>query len=70
MKTKRNLSGMFVRSLNNKTNKWDDVCFEDLENDQMDEYLEKCTPEFIKGITKLMANTLFEIGEELGLVKE
>ena len=61
---------MYIRIQNKETQKWENVCFEDLEEEQQDAYLETQSLTFIKEVAKLMANTLHEIREQFDLIKE
>ena len=70
MKTKRNLSGVFIRSKNKDDGKWDNVCFEDLEQEEQDVWLDGLSKEQVSNLSKILACTLNEIGDQLDLTKE
>lgn len=70
MKAKRSLSGVYFRSQNEKTNKWENVVFEDLPEFEQNEILDKYTPDQVKSLVKILANTLNKIGEELDIIQE
>jgi len=69
MKTKRNLSGIYFRS-KNEAGKWDSICFEDLNEIEQDNQMKERTTEWLTSLTKQLANTLNEIGEQLDIIKE
>jgi hypothetical protein len=69
MKTKRNLSGMFFRYKAPEAEKFDNVCFEDLPESEQDRILNMANPEFMKGIVKILANTLNEMSEKFDIIK-
>ncbi len=70
MKERRNLSGMYFRSKNEETGKWDNVCFEDLTTEEQDEQLNGRNEEWLKSLVKGLANTLNEIGDQFDIAKE
>jgi hypothetical protein len=70
MKTKRNLSGIYFRSKNEVTNKWDNVCFEDLSADEQHIILTIKDKGFTERLAQRLADTLNEIGEEFNIEKQ
>jgi hypothetical protein len=55
---KRNLSGIFFR-INNQN-----ICFEELTEEQMDEVMVGRSEEWIKSLAKKLAQTVFKIGKD------
>ena len=70
MKVKRNLSGIYFRSLNEETGKWEAIVFEDLSEEEQDRYMEGRSEEWIKNLAKQLANTINEIGEITEIAKK
>lgn len=70
MKVRRNLSGVFFRSKNEETGKFDNVVFEDLSEEEQNKFMEGRNEEWLRHMVKIMANTINEIGEETGIAKE
>jgi len=68
MKTKRNLSGIYFRQQNKETGKWENVCFEDCEEEKQLEILSKNENGFVERLAILLANTISRIGEELDIM--
>ena len=68
MKTQRNLSGIYFRQQNIDTSKWENVCFEDLEEEKQLDILNKNEVEFVKKLAVLLADTINRIGEELDII--
>lgn len=67
MKEKRNLTGCYFRSFNNETQSWENRCFEDLNEEEQNKILSEKSPEFIKGLVKILSNTLNDIGNQFDL---
>ena len=70
MKTKRNLSGVYFRSRNKETNKYEPIAFEDLASDEQDGIMDGRSEEWLKSLAKQLANTLNSIGEQFDIEKE
>ena len=64
MKTKRGLSGIYFRSKNEETGKFENVAFEDLEVDKQDTYMKDRNKKWLKSLAKQLANTLNDIGDQ------
>ncbi len=62
MKTKRNLSGIYFRA-KNPEGKFENVVFEDLSEQQQDEVMNERPEEWLKSLSKQLANTLNDVGE-------
>jgi len=61
MPDKRNVSGIYFRSQNKETGKWENICFEELSEEEQDKILDTKDVAFIKGLVKLLSNTLNNI---------
>jgi len=55
MKKKRRLSGIFFRSMNEETGKWENVVFEDLSKEQQDKVMDGRSEEWVKSLAKKLA---------------
>lgn len=67
-KIKRNLSGVYFRA--KRGEKWDNVCFEDLTDQEQDDILSKAKPVFVIGLAKQLANTINEVGGYADIYKD
>jgi len=70
MKERRNLSGIYFRSQNPETGKWENVVFEDLSEEEQDKFMEGRDKEWVMSLAKQLANTINEIGNQLDLMKD
>lgn len=68
MKVKRNLSGIYFRSQNPETKKWENIVFEDLSEEEQDKYMAGRSEEWLKTLVKQLANTLNLIGDQFDIV--
>lgn len=66
-KTQRGLSGIYFRSKNKETHKWENVVFEDLSEEEQDKKMEGRSEEWLKSLAKQLANTLTAIGEQFDI---
>ena len=66
---KRNLDGVYFR-IKNEDNKWDNICFSDLTEEQQDEVMKDRGEEWLKSMCKILANALKTIGNEFDIVCE
>lgn len=66
MKKQRNLDGVYFRV--KRDDKWCNVCFSDLTNDEKDEILSSRSDEWLKNMCKILADTIYSIGEQFGIV--
>lgn len=48
--------------------KWDNVCFSDLTDEEMDEILKDRNEEWLKSVCKILGRTIRDIGDSLDLV--
>ena len=69
MKTKRGLSGVYYR-VKVDDGKFENRVFEDLSASQQDEILNKYKVGELRGLAKILANTLNTIGEQFDLTSE
>ena len=67
MKERRNLSGIYFRSKNETTGKYDNVVFEDLTEEEQDKMMEGRGEEWLKSLAKQLSNTLNNIGEQFDI---
>jgi len=70
MKVRRNLSGVYFRSKNEETGKFDNVSFEDLSEEEQNKFMEGRNEEWLRSMVKIMADTINEIGEHTGIAKK
>ena len=70
MKTQRNLSGCYFRFKNPETGEWDNICFEDLPEEEQLKQMEPHDIEWHKRMIIILADTLNEIGEYTDIVKQ
>jgi len=70
MKTKRNLSGIYFRSENKDTGKWENTCFEDLTEAEQDRHMLNRGDEWVKSLAKQLADTLNRISEQFDLMSD
>lgn len=70
MKVRRNLSGIYFRSQNKETGKWENICFEELSEEEQNKQMENRGEIWIKNLAKQLANTLNEIGDKFDIIKE
>ena len=64
-KEKRNISGIYFRA--KKDNKWQPVCFEDLELSQQRDILTTKNREFVDNLVIKLADTINEISNQFNL---
>ena len=67
IKTVRNLSGVYYRSQNKETKSWENVCFEDLPDDEQENILGIADEAYLKRLIKILATTLNDIGDKFGI---
>ena len=70
MKKRRNLSGIYFRSQNEKTKEWENVCFEDLTEDEQNKVMSKRGEKWTKSLAKQLANTLNDIGKQFDIISK
>lgn len=67
MKNKHNLSGVYFRSKNIETGKFDNVVFEDLTLEEQNERMKDKNEEWLKSMVIQLADTLHDIGEQFNI---
>lgn len=65
---KRSLSGIYFRVKNGE--KWDNVCFEDLPEDEQKRVMENRNIEWLQSISMQLAKTLKDIAEKFDITAE
>jgi hypothetical protein len=68
-KEKRSQSGVYYRSKNQETGKFDNIVFEDLPENEQDEILDRYDKKQISRLCKILANTINEIGNYTDIAK-
>lgn len=61
----RNLDGVYFRIKRN--NKWHNICFSDLTEEEMVYVLENKDEKYLKALCKILANALRGIGDQLDI---
>ena len=64
----RNLDGVYFRM--KRDDKWQNICFSDLSDDEMEEVMQNRTTEWLKSLCKILGHTIREIGDQLDIVME
>lgn len=62
----RNLDGVYFRI--KREEKYDNVCFSDLTEEQMDEVLKDRDEEWLRSMCKILGKTVRRMGDELDIV--
>lgn len=61
----RKLDGVFFRV--NRNGRWQNVCFSDLTEDEIDEVLESKNREWLKSLCKILGKTIKCIGDKFDI---
>lgn len=61
----RDLDGIYFRV--KRDGKWDNVCFSDLTDEEMDAVLEGRDIEWLKSVCKILGRTIKRIGDEFDI---
>lgn len=64
----RNLDGVYFRV--KRDNEWQNICFSDLSDDEMEEVMQGRTDKWLKSLCKILGNTIKDIGDQLDIVME
>lgn len=64
----RNLDGVYFRI--KRGDSYDNVCFSDLTDEQMDEVLKDQSEEWLRSLCKTLGKTIRKMGDELDIVAE
>ena len=65
MTTKRDLDGIYFRVKRGK--RWENVCFSDLTDEEMDKVLEGHSVQWLKSSCKMLGRTIRRIGDEFDI---
>lgn len=68
MKKCRDLDGIYFRV--ERDDKWQDICFSDLTEDEMYDIMDSKPEGWLKKMCVILANTLYGVGEELDLYQK
>lgn len=61
----RKLDGVYFRI--KRDNKWQNICFSDLTEDEMDDVLKDRDPEWLKSMCVILGKTIKKIGDDLDI---
>ena len=64
----RNLDGVYFRM--KRDNKWQNICFSDLSDNEMEEVMQDRPVEWLKSMCKILGHTIRDIGDQLDIVME
>ena len=64
----RNLDGVYFRIKRDDT--WQNICFSDLSDDEMEEVMKDRPIEWLQSMCKILGKTIREIGDQLDIVME
>lgn len=64
----RNLDGIYFRI--KRKDKYEDVCFSDLTEDEMNEVLKDRDIKWLKSLAKMLGRTIREIGNQFDIICE
>ena len=65
MKKKRELCGIYIRW--ERDGKWQNICFSDMTEEEMDEFLATKNKEWVDSLAKVLADRLYDIGEKFDI---
>ena len=64
--TKRDLDGVYFRVC--RDGKWDSICFSDLTKVERDIMMTDRGEEWLRNLCNILADTIYDIGEQLNIV--
>ena len=64
----RNLDGIYFRV--KREDKWQNICFSDLSDTEMEDVLKNRTEEWLKNMCKVLGRTIKYIGDQLDITRE
>lgn len=64
----RNLDGVYFRI--KRDDKWQNICFSDLTEKEMDDVMNGRPEEWLRSLCKILGKTIKDIGEQLDIVME
>ena len=62
----RNLDGVYFRI--ERDGEWQNICFSDLTDEEMDKVMETRSEKWLKQMCKILANSLKDVGDEFDIV--
>lgn len=64
----RNLDGVYFRI--KRDNSWQNICFSDLTEEEMEDVMKDKSEEWLRNMCKILGETIKNIGEQLDIVME
>ena len=64
----RNLDGVYFRI--KRDGSWQNICFSDLTEDEMDDVMKDRPDEWLRNMCKILGKTIKNIGDQLDIVME
>ena len=64
----RNLDGVYFRI--NRDDTWQNICFSDLSDNEMEEVMQDRSVEWLKSMCKILGHTIRDIGDQLDITME
>ena len=64
----RNLDGVYFRI--KRDDEWQNICFSDLTDDEMEEVMKDRPVEWLKSMCKILGHTIRDIGDQLDIATE
>lgn len=64
----RRLDGVYFRV--KRDGKWQNICFSDLTDEEMDSVMDGRTTEWLRSMCKILGKTIKSIGDQLDIVME
>ena len=64
----RNLDGIYFRI--KRDDEWQNICFSDLSDNEMEEVMKNRTDEWLKDLCRILGRTIRDIGDQLDIVME
>lgn len=64
----RNLDGVYFRI--KREDKWENICFSDLTEEEMDDIMNGRPEEWLRSMCKILGKTIRKIGDQLDIVME
>ena len=68
IKTKRNLSGIYLSFKNPETDKIENRVFEDLPSEEQDKIMKDRDIKWLKGLAKQLANTINDVADKFDII--
>ena len=64
----RNLDGVYFRV--KRDDEWQNICFSDLTDNEMEEVMQNRSDEWLKNMCKILGKTIRNIGDQLDIAME